>query len=621
MVSVVSSSSSPCGGLEIKVAVVGAAGTKATEGKATSLKALDGLLRSNHKSHSSVHTFQYVSDDKLTTTTTTHVHDLCGGLTSGQEEDYVTTAKVLSSGNDSNGFFESFRSDTAVNFVVVPGLGGANITTSREHSFLKEHWETFDCVLIVADPFNEDEKIHYRTIHFIQQLLTKRKKIPTMLLCHYEKTPGIGLEEGRKRIARLEEKVRSCNDSYKTRSDHSTVASMTIGMMSYDSDKESDDDDDDDETACHGSHSKNKNSTGSMSVESHHDDDDSAYHLHNDSELLESQWRFKESGPTSYTFGDDDDNNASMTNSLIEFFVASARTMNGNEAYPIETRLRDLIGNAHAQTEILLVQKESSLKKLKAESFFPFVDQLRTVCGRYRHVDSNCAFKDDVTFHFWDIYLKCEDGAFSRFEREMNPERLAYPLDQLYDYKSWVQELDWKDEQQKVVLAVNGLVRRQLTFVLHKNSLWSFDEWYQKMNSCGWTMGKLLNQDWDHISPSDWGTIINSLLLASSDRHFYESFGREKIALERARYISTERSHAVHSSAASAKHPATLLAADGCPTLDHALDGKYESGCFRPKYKQTFECVVRFDVPEKLSDPSHWGHLAYKHSSLVRSVM
>lgn len=164
--------------------------------------------------------------------------------------------------------------------------------------------------------------------------------------------------------------------------------------------------------------------------------------------------------------------------------------------------------------------------------------------------------------------------------------------------------------------ASRTLVQRQLQLILHKNSLWSFDEWYSKMNSNEWKRGAWL--DWSHVSPSDWNTIISSLLLTSSDCHFYEAFGREKILLERARFLSNDRLVKLDSSSNTGIQK--FSAADGCPSLDHSLDGSYERGRFRPKYPTTFDCVVRFDVPDKLSHKKHWGHVSWKHCQLMRAL-
>ena len=628
----VSLSSSP---LQIKVAVVGTGILSSTATRSssvqTTLKALEGILRltDNNKQFQNV----FSVDETSPTTSAAAVHrvykyryisDKAPALVQDEDEDNESsemTTSILLGQTDTNSFFESLRDDTVVTFVVVPGIGGGS-TSSSQHTYLSDNWETFDCALVVANPFNDDDHQHQRSIQYIQRLLVKTKKIPTMMLCHYDNTPttakstessDLGLEEGRRRIARLEEMVRMCNDSHtSTMKSHSTVIvpttdpSMTIGMMSYESD---DDDDDDDDTASHGDGCgvfEDNGSSGSMSVDSSEGNgDDFDY--------------------TSYKLGSKTTNellslslcllNKQAREQLMTFYVASARTMEGVQPYPIQVELRRLIGTADAQTKILLGKKESALKKLKAESFFPFVDTLRTICEKYQQVDSGTTFKEDVTTNFWLIYSDCEDGSFSRFEREMNPERLNFAVQQLQDYKTWIDNLHWKDEEEKVLSALNSLVRRQLNFILHKNSLWSFDDWYRKMNACGWTMKNLPHnqQNWSHISPNDWGTIIGSLLLASSDRYFYESFGREKIALERARYVSTDR--------CPSSHPdIDFMAKDGCPSLHHALDGTYENGRFRPEYRQTFDCVVRFDdVPENMSDPRHWGHIAYKHSSIVRS--
>lgn len=572
--------------LEIKVAVVGAGAQSTASAKALAAilgEKVTSSIVDRIASHR-VHSFRCLAENKKDELDLPKGHSV---------------TNLFLEENDPKCLVQSLRDDVALSFVHIPGIDDTGASPGQV--YMTEQWETFDCIIVVADPFQGEEKHHAHTVKIVKTLLTKRKKMPAILLCHYQKTSGIGLEEGRKLIAAVEEKVRWYNESDKIRSDRSTVASMTIGMMSYDSDK-----DDDEETACN--EDKYKEGAGVMDLDS---DDDSAYHTDDGTEF-ETQWS-SHNGQPAYAFGEND----RMRTPLIEFFVASSRKMVGAQASAFQCRLQGLVGTADAQTQTLMVQKAVALDKLSTESYFPFVKQLQTVCERYQNVDVDMTLKETVTTFFWDIYLACEDGAFARFEREMNPSRLAFPLDQLCDYQLWIKKLDWKEEQDKIVAAVGDLVRRQLNFVLHKNSLWSFEEWYETMNACGWSKNKLPTQDWNQISPSDWGTIISSLLLASSDRHFYETFGRERIALERARFLSTEWSGAVQSSKGA---QTSFNAADGCPSLDHCLDGKYENGRFRPKYKQTFDCVVRFEVPEKLSESSHWGYAAWKHSGMVRSV-
>jgi hypothetical protein len=199
----------------------------------------------------------------------------------------------------------------------------------------------------------------------------------------------------------------------------------------------------------------------------------------------------------------------------------------------------------------------------------------------------------------------------------MDPMRLTVPMEQLIEFKTWMKKLELNSEMANLEAASTILVKRQLQLILHKNSLWSFDEWYREMNSIEWRRASC--QDWYHVSPSDWNTIISSLLLTSSDCYFYESFGREKIMLERARFLSND--HLVKTDASShSESQKKFSAADGCPSLEHSLDGSYERGRFRPKYPTTFECVVRFDVPDKLSNKKHWGHISWKHCQLMRSL-
>jgi hypothetical protein len=282
-------------------------------------------------------------------------------------------------------------------------------------------------------------------------------------------------------------------------------------------------------------------------------------------------------------------------------------------------KLQGLVGNADAQRRRIVEQKMFALNKLDPST--PFVSELRSL-WQVHHVLEEKSENGIATTRefFWVLYRKCEEGAFSKLEREMDPASLALPMLQLLDYLTWVESFDdWdEDEGTTVILAMRRLVQQQLHFILHKNSLWSFDAWYSYMNRNNWCRKKLPSQDWSQISPSDWSTIIGSVLLASSDHYFYEVFGQEKMALERAKFLSNDG----HLNASRQQYPTTrgFSAADGCPSLEHALDGSYEKGLFRPKYRHTFECVVRFDTPDKLTNASHWGYLGWSYCNIIRSL-
>jgi hypothetical protein len=68
----------------------------------------------------------------------------------------------------------------------------------------------------------------------------------------------------------------------------------------------------------------------------------------------------------------------------------------------------------------------------------------------------------------------------------MNPSRLAFSMPELLKFKVWIDKLEMKEEAMKLKAALRNLIKQQLRMVLHKNSLWSFDDWYRKMNINEW---------------------------------------------------------------------------------------------------------------------------------------
>jgi hypothetical protein len=104
---------------------------------------------------------------------------------------------------------------------------------------------------------------------------------------------------------------------------------------------------------------------------------------------------------------------------------------------------------------------------------------------------------------------------------------------------------------------------------------------------------------WESLSQHDWFTIIRSILLLTYHKHFCKHFGREIVMLERIIYYGN-------------------VAKASMDLVDTAaLAGSFSNGVFKPDEEIKYGLVIQIEIPERLSNPKHWGHLAWKFCEFV----
>jgi hypothetical protein len=62
-----------------------------------------------------------------------------------------------------------------------------------------------------------------------------------------------------------------------------------------------------------------------------------------------------------------------------------------------------------------------------------------------------------------------------------------------------------------------------------------------------------------------------------------------------------------HGNAANARQNSTTAS-----HMDDYIGGSYSNGVFKPNDETKYGLVMQIETPEKLSNPEHWGHLAWK---------
>jgi hypothetical protein len=123
---------------------------------------------------------------------------------------------------------------------------------------------------------------------------------------------------------------------------------------------------------------------------------------------------------------------------------------------------------------------------------------------------------------------------------------------------------------------------------------------------------------WSKLTPYDWRTMLNSILLLSYSKHFCEYFGREKVWIER--YV---HEHVLFIGRLQKEHKSSCpwrVAHFRAIAVHRFLQGSHnENGVFVPKYPDKYKLVVQIELPERLSDPDHWGHLAWRFCQFMEA--
>lgn len=126
---------------------------------------------------------------------------------------------------------------------------------------------------------------------------------------------------------------------------------------------------------------------------------------------------------------------------------------------------------------------------------------------------------------------------------------------------------------------------------------------------------------WGRLSPLDFCTIANSILLLSYNKHFCKVFGPEKVRLESIVHEFNDLKSRV------SKRLDNERVLSGQERTAHAwfcdyTQGTYDAltGEFVAKYPEKYEMVAQIEMPNSLSDPTHWGHLAWLFCEFMDSL-
>lgn len=106
-------------------------------------------------------------------------------------------------------------------------------------------------------------------------------------------------------------------------------------------------------------------------------------------------------------------------------------------------------------------------------------------------------------------------------------------------------------------------------------------------------------KSWEKMSPKDWVTVFSSILLLTHRTAFAERFGQQITDIE-----WTLRT-------ANFSKPKDDRQEEALKKFLEFMKGSYQDGDFVPVDQAKYDRAVQIKVPDSISDPYHWGHLAW----------
>lgn len=284
--------------------------------------------------------------------------------------------------------------------------------------------------------------------------------------------------------------------------------------------------------------------------------------------------------------------------------------------------LRDLIGDEQGQLKILQEQVRVSLKNLSPKqglaNEFEYAYEKSKVLGMP---------PANLTDHFWNEYEELEKRVIVDFLGSTSVDVLSEAMVELKKFYELAYRASWKEAQKTTLERMRGLIRRPLLCLFEKAKACK-----AKMQAGGHTP-KSPPLQWADLSPLDWQSICSSFLLLSYSKAFCSTFGREKMLVEILKdSLSVSSMHCtsckrweargnhvhynrpiplnVYSHCCSCRQPF----ADPCDSFSFTIDSNSE---LCPIDKNLFSDAFTQPLPTTISDPKHWGHLAWLYCEVM----
>jgi small GTP-binding protein len=198
-----------------------------------------------------------------------------------------------------------------------------------------------------------------------------------------------------------------------------------------------------------------------------------------------------------------------------------------------------------------------------------------------------------IAMHFWEHLHGAQEQAVSAITKSPQAVDCLSPvISEILAYHSFVKILSPSQavqEESTIEKTMRDLIRAYIRALISQASKYQPESAaagekegiLSRVNSARRMKSPRGNKGWIHVRPEDWVKIWGSVLLAASNQHFYEAFGKEKLEID------------------DFLHNARML--------PKSQQGAVSVGRTR----------FRISVPESLSDPSHFGHVIWRYCNFM----
>ena len=492
------------------------------------------------------------------------------------------------------------REDANLVVVDIPGINEAG-AGSKYRDFVEQKWDTFDVVVLVMDGkqgVNTEEQL--KLFQFVKNNQDKKRLAPLIILLNKVDDPddeeqALLIDESRKEAekqfhCRLEELVQSTSQhGRKKKSKFTPVLIPTSAMHAY------------------------FYRTASLMTF----DQFKKF----DKELVEKIGR-EEVGKFKWKGLSPD----KRYQAVYEAFSGEGQYEERLEATNFDkflSALRDSIGDKQAQLKTLQEQVVVSLKNLSPAP--GLADQFESAYEKSKTVGMSAT---NLSNHFWTKYDELEKKVVADFGGPNSISVLSEAMSELKSFCELAHLASWADDQKKALERMRGLIRRPLLFVFEKAT-----ECRDKVEA-GVHIPKSPPLQWSDLSPLDWHSICTSFLLLSYSKTFCSTFGREKMLMEIVKdslsvsllkctyccdtftWESRDEYGNLRSSGTSYSRCGKCGRQTSKPIniMSFTIDSQSE---LRPTNKNLFSNAFTQPPPTMLSDPKHWGHLAWMYCEVV----
>ena len=492
------------------------------------------------------------------------------------------------------------RDDARLVFVDVPSFFPKG---SHYLDYLEKKWDEMDCAIVVLDVMSNNSAENVTIMNFVKHCLKKRKDLPIVIVCN--KVDDTEDEELMAMVDAVRKESLAVILGEKSREVVTNLAFIPISAKS---------------AYWYRSASK-------LSFEEFAKIDKSVIDEMGREEIGRFRWK-RMSTEDQYMavysiMQDEEEYRARLRASNFDILINS---------------LDHFIGGRKKQDRMIRRQLESSLKKLTHDS--GYYDRLVSIYRQSLVLDRPTSHLKET---FWALYSKSYHEAYAKFEK--SPSHVATmhgPLQVLMRYASELHEElhrsgeagDEKEEDaKKIVALMKSAIKQQCGLIVKKACQWKKsreqrggkalnhnlpEHWKWLKNRSQWknTCTGLVvpgNEDenpgfcltsWDDMTPRDWITVIDSIMLMSYNKYFCENFGAEIVELK---WLDRTGKFVDLHNAASSNRFDCIAAANSDDELDRMLNSELAAKDNSDPMANT----TRISVPDSPSDAKHWGHMIW----------